>query len=55
MIQPSLHRYRFTAADVSGHGTAFTHCELTCMFDEEAVLATTGENRAEQRVEVRHI
>jgi hypothetical protein len=53
--QPSLHRNRFTAADVSGHGTAFPHCEWTGTFDEEAVLGTTGENQAEQRVEIRHI
>jgi hypothetical protein len=52
--QPSLHRYRFTAVDVSGHGTAFPHCELTGTFDEEAVLGTTGENQTEQRVEIRH-
>jgi hypothetical protein len=53
--QLSLHRYRFTAADVSGHGTVFPHCEWTGTFDEEAVLGTTGEAQAEQRVEIRHI
>jgi hypothetical protein len=55
MSQLSLHRYRFTANDVSGHGTAFPHCEWTATFDEEAVLGTTGEAQAEQRVEIRHI
>jgi hypothetical protein len=54
MSQAAPHRYRFTAADVSGHGTAFPHCELTGTFDQEAVLQNTGENQLEQNVEIRH-
>jgi hypothetical protein len=55
MSSPALHRYRFTAQDVSGHGTLFPHCELTGVFDQEAVLGTTGESQAEQNVEIRHV
>jgi hypothetical protein len=52
--QPSLHRYRFTATDASGHGTAFPHCEVSGTFDVEAVLGNTLEAQAEQNVEIRH-
>jgi len=52
--QPSLHRYRFTAADVSGHGAVFPHCEVSGTLDVEAVLGNTGEAQVEQNVEIRH-
>ncbi|HYJ00291.1 MAG TPA: hypothetical protein VEX36_11540 [Thermoleophilaceae bacterium] len=54
MSQAAPHRYRFTAADVIGHGPAFPRCELTGTFDREAVLQTTGEAQVEQSVEIRH-
>jgi hypothetical protein len=54
LAQTATHRYQFNAADVSGHGTAFPHCELTGLFTEEATLGTTGEGQLEQRVEIRH-
>ena len=54
MAQPTTHRYRFTAADTSGHGAAFPHCELTGVFEPEAALGTTGEAQAEQNIEIRH-
>jgi hypothetical protein len=52
--QPTVHRYRLTAVDVSGHGTTFPDCEIDGTFDVEAVLGNTGENLAEQNVEIRH-
>lgn len=54
LSQPTLHRYRLNAADASGHGTAFPHCELDGTFDGEAVLGVTGEGQAEQNVEIAH-
>ena len=54
LSQPTTHRYRFVAADASGHGAAFPHCELTGTFDVEAVLGTSGEAQAEQNIEIRH-
>lgn len=52
--QASTHRYRWTAADVSGHGAAFPHCEWTGTFDQEAALGATCEEQMEQNIEVRH-
>ncbi|HYI99601.1 MAG TPA: hypothetical protein VEX36_08005 [Thermoleophilaceae bacterium] len=52
--QGTTHRYIFAANDVSGHGTAFPHCELTGTFTQEAALQTTGEGQLEQNVEIRH-
>ena len=52
--QPSTHRYRFVAADASGHGTFFPHCEYSATFEVEAALGTTGEAQAEQNIEIRH-
>jgi hypothetical protein len=52
--QSSQHRYTFAANDVSGHGTAFPHCELTGTFTQEATLQTSGEGNLEQNVEIRH-
>jgi hypothetical protein len=52
--QPTLHRYRLTAVDVSGHGLNFPHCELDGTFDVEAVLENTGEGQLEQNAEIRH-
>ncbi|HYJ00271.1 MAG TPA: hypothetical protein VEX36_11440 [Thermoleophilaceae bacterium] len=54
MNQTATHRYQFNANDVSGHGVAFPHCELTGLFTEEVTLGTTGEGQLEQRVEIRH-
>jgi hypothetical protein len=54
VTEPTPHRYRFTMADASGHGGTFPHCELDGTLDVEAVLQTTGELQAEQRVEIRH-
>ncbi|HYI99604.1 MAG TPA: hypothetical protein VEX36_08020 [Thermoleophilaceae bacterium] len=54
ITQGSTHRYTVTANDVSGHGTAFPHCELTGTFNQEAALQTTGEGQLEQNVEIRH-
>lgn len=51
---PVRHEARLTAVDVSGHGAAFPHCEMTGTFDTETVLATTGEGQLEQKVEIRH-
>ncbi|HYI99553.1 MAG TPA: hypothetical protein VEX36_07760 [Thermoleophilaceae bacterium] len=51
--QTATHRYQFLANDVSGHGTAFPHCELTGTFSQET-LGTTGEGQTEQNVEIRH-
>ncbi|HYI99602.1 MAG TPA: hypothetical protein VEX36_08010 [Thermoleophilaceae bacterium] len=53
-FQGATHRYTFTAADVSGHGTAFPHCELTGTFNQETTLGTSGEGQLEQNVELRH-
>jgi hypothetical protein len=52
--QTATHRYQLTAADVSGHGSAFPHCEWNATFNQEAVLGTTGEGQLEQNVEIRH-
>ena len=57
--EPTPHAYRFTVADASGHGTSFPHCEWGSqstpgVFGTEAVLGTTGEAQAEQRIEIRH-
>lgn len=57
--EPTPHAYRLTAADASGHGAAFPHCELgsvatPAVFDTEAALQITGEGQAEQRLEIRH-
>lgn len=54
LSQPTLHRYRLTAADATGHGTSFPHCELEGTFDVEALVAATGEAQAEQNVEIAH-
>jgi hypothetical protein len=59
VTEPTPHAYRFTAADVSGHGAIFPHCELgsaasPAQFNTEAVLGTTGEAQAEQELEIRH-
>jgi hypothetical protein len=54
ITHPVLHRYRFTAVDVSGHGPAFPHCEISATFDAEAALEVTGEAQAEQRMEIAH-
>jgi hypothetical protein len=63
VTQAAVHTYRFTAADVSGHGAAFPHCELgggppgggaPAVFNVEAPLQTTNEGQLEQRVEIRH-
>jgi hypothetical protein len=51
---PVRHEVRLTAADVSGHGTVFPHCEMTGTFDTEATLGTSGEGQLEQRLEIRH-
>jgi hypothetical protein len=56
LTQPALHRYTFTANDASGHPPAvgIPRCELNGTFNQEAALGTTGENQAEQNVEIRH-
>ncbi|HYI99603.1 MAG TPA: hypothetical protein VEX36_08015 [Thermoleophilaceae bacterium] len=54
VTQTATHRYQIVANDVSGHGAAFPHCEITGVFTQEAVLQTTGEGQLEQNVEIRH-
>jgi hypothetical protein len=54
LTQTSMHRYRLTASDASGHGAAFPHCELTGTFDVEAAGALSGEALVYQSVEIRH-
>jgi hypothetical protein len=59
VTEPTPHAYRFTAADASGHGAIFPHCELGSaaspdLFNTEAALGTTGEAQAEQELEIRH-
>jgi hypothetical protein len=55
MSQPTVHRYRFTASDAAGHVPAGSpRCEWDGIFDVEATPGTTGENLAEQNVEIRH-
>lgn len=54
ITQPTLHRYRLTAVDVSGHGAAFPRCEISGTFDAEAALENSGEASIEQRVEITH-
>lgn len=65
--EPTNHRYRFltppqnpagqpaNSGGAPGHGPAGFRCELAGQFDTEAVLGTTGENQAEQQVEVNHV
>ena len=52
--QATLHRYRLTANDVSGHGAAFPHCEIDGVLDTEAVLGMTNEGQTDQSVEITH-
>jgi hypothetical protein len=53
--QPTTHRYRFTAVNVAGHAPAGTQrCELDGVFDVEGTPGTSGENLAEQNIEIRH-
>jgi hypothetical protein len=54
MSSPTPHRSRGTASEVTSHGTAFPHCEISGTFESEAVLGTSGEAQAEQNVEMRH-
>jgi hypothetical protein len=54
IAETTLHRYRFTATDASGHGTAFPHCEWNGTFDQEAAIGMTGEGQLEQNIEIRH-
>jgi hypothetical protein len=50
LSQTSTHRYSFVGNDVSGHGTAFPHCELTGTFNVETTLGTSGEGQLEQQI-----
>ena len=53
--QPATHRYRFTATDAGCHAAAgAAHSEVTGTFDVEAVPGISGENLAEQNIEIRH-
>jgi hypothetical protein len=54
ITQPTTHRYTFTAADINGHGAGFPRCELTGVFNIEATPGLSGENLAEQNIEIRH-
>ncbi|HYJ00300.1 MAG TPA: hypothetical protein VEX36_11585 [Thermoleophilaceae bacterium] len=54
ITHPTLHRYRFTATDLSGHGAAFPHCEITGTFDVEAVPGVSNEFQADQNIEIVH-
>lgn len=51
--QPSTHRYSFNANDVSCHGPTPTN-EVTGVFNVEATPGVSGENLAEQNIEIRH-
>lgn len=59
VTEPTPHAYRLTAIDASSHGAVFPSCEWgsaasPAVFDTEALLQTTGEAQAEQRLEIRH-
>jgi hypothetical protein len=52
--QPTTHRYRFNATDVACHSASSARNELTGVFDVEAVSGVSGENLAQQNIEIRH-
>jgi hypothetical protein len=54
LTNPTLHRPRVTAADDACHGVAGFRGEVTGVFNVEATPGTTGENQAEQQVEILH-
>lgn len=54
LSQTSVHRYRIAASDTREHSPIINITELTGNIDVEATLGTTGEDQAEQNVEIRH-